>query len=292
MQGQCKLCDKEALLKESHFIPKFVGKWVKKTSITGYIRINDEEHKRAQDIAKEYWLCGECELLFSDWERNFANNIFYPFVKDEKSEAFYDSWMSKFCASLTWRTLTYIRSKNDRSSKSDEYNKYLDDTEKHLRKYLRGEVLNLDGYEQHVFPLDAIESTTYQDLPPNINRYFLRTMAMDIVGNDKEIFIYTKLPKFIILGIVKATNPKVFRARRIAIKSGKINPREYRWPDGFHSYIINKANEVSESYDKIPEKHKDSFDEFIKKNPGKAAKSKLFEAIQYDHEMFGDKIHR
>jgi hypothetical protein len=38
MRGICKLCKKEAKLEESHFIPKFIGKWVKKTSITGYLR--------------------------------------------------------------------------------------------------------------------------------------------------------------------------------------------------------------------------------------------------------------
>jgi len=38
MKGICKLCGNNDVLKESHFIPKFVGKWIKKTSVTGYIR--------------------------------------------------------------------------------------------------------------------------------------------------------------------------------------------------------------------------------------------------------------
>ena len=75
VQGICRLCQKNAQLKMSHFIPKFVGEWVKKTSITGYIRDSNEVHKRAQDIAKEYWLCAECEGLFSDWEGSFAKEI-------------------------------------------------------------------------------------------------------------------------------------------------------------------------------------------------------------------------
>lgn len=50
MQGVYKLCHNESELQESHFIPKFVGKWVKKTSITGYLRESNEVHKRAHEI--------------------------------------------------------------------------------------------------------------------------------------------------------------------------------------------------------------------------------------------------
>ena len=66
MKGICKLCGKNDDLRESHFIPKFVGKWIKKTSVTGYIREKNEVQKRAQDIAKEHWLCGDCILGMKD----------------------------------------------------------------------------------------------------------------------------------------------------------------------------------------------------------------------------------
>ncbi len=65
MHGICKLCKQEADLEISHFIPKFIGKWVKKTSITGFLREKNSINKRAQDLAKDYWLCGECEDLLS-----------------------------------------------------------------------------------------------------------------------------------------------------------------------------------------------------------------------------------
>lgn len=292
MQGTCRLCHSEAVLKESHFIPKFIGKWVKKTGITGYIRESNEIHKRAQDIAKEHWLCGDCEALFSQWEREFANKVFYPFADKGVSVAAYDEWMAKLCASLSWRTLTYIRSKNDSEQKSEEYNKSLDDAERHLRKFLLGEETNLNQYEQHVFPLERIESTTEAGLPPNINRYFLRTMSMDIIGNSADLFIYTKLPCFIILGAVKAKSLNKMRSSRIAIKRGKISPGKYWWPDGFINYIVEKAKAVSDAYDKIPEKHKDSFDEYIRNNPEKAANSKLIEAFMYDYDQFGNKVFR
>lgn len=36
--GICALCGKNAELRESHLIPKFVGEWIKRTSATGYLR--------------------------------------------------------------------------------------------------------------------------------------------------------------------------------------------------------------------------------------------------------------
>jgi hypothetical protein len=292
VQGICKLCKAESPLKESHFIPKFVGRWVKKTGVTGYIRDKQEVHKRAQDIAKEYWLCGNCEGIFSNWEREFANKVFYPFVDKGESIANYDEWMSKFCASLSWRTLTYMRSKNSREEKSKEYNDYLDQAEIHLGKFLLGTESNLNQYEQHVFPLEPIESTTELGLPPNINRYFLRTMAMDIIGNSTDIFIYTKLPSFIILCIVKAKESNKMRSSRIALRSSKLSPRDYWWPDGFINYLVEKSEAVTEAYNQIPDKHKYGFDEYIRKNPEKAANSKLFEAFMHDYDKFGDKVFR
>jgi len=290
MQGICKLCKTNGTLKESHFIPKFIGKWVKQTSITGYIRDKNQIHKRAQDIAKEYWLCGSCESLFSGWEREFANKVFYPFVDKDVSVAAYDDWMPKFCASLSWRTLSYIRSKNNRNERSPEYNEHCDLAEEHLGKYLLGTESNLHQYEQHVFPLEPISSTTETGLPTNINRYFLRTMAMDIIGNKNDIYIYTKLPCFIILGIIKAKAPRKMRSSRISLSSNKISPRDYYFPDGFINYLVDKANEIADIQEKIPEKHKEKFSEHMKKHPEKTVNSKLFKAFEHDYNQFGNNV--
>lgn len=292
MHGTCKLCKKDAVLEISHFIPKFVGKWVKKTSMTGFLRENNDINKRAQDLAKEHWLCGECEDLFSTWETIFANKVFYPFVDNNKSVCHYDDWLSKFCASLSWRTLTHIRSKNSHEIKSDEYWKTLDKAEEHLANYLLDKTDNLNQYEQHLFPLERIESTDFNSMPKNINRYFLRIVAMDIIGNSKNLFIYTKPPSFMLLGFINVENPKIMRSSRIALKSGKLSPREYHWPDGFIDYIVEKSNEITELSDQIDPKQQAKIEEFIKNNPDKAADSKQLEAFLHDYNMFGDDVFR
>jgi len=290
MQGICKLCGQDRELKESHFIPKFVGKWIKKTSVTGFLRESNEMGKRAQDTAKEYWLCGCCEGLFSQWEREFANGVFYPFVNDGASTAKYNNWMSKFCASISWRTLTFIRSKNPTDEKNLDYQRILNNAQEHLKNYLLGVVNNLNQYEQHLFPLKNFEHSDSSNVPPNMNRYFLRSFAMDIVGNNNDQFIYTKLPSFILLGVIKAKNLKSMRSSRIAINSGQISPRIYRLPGGLSDYIFEKADEMIELHKKIPEKHIESFEKYIRENPEKVASSKQFQAFLEDYNRFGNDV--
>ncbi|MCQ2999772.1 hypothetical protein NLO98_08380 [Pseudomonas syringae] len=285
VQGECKLCGAKGELRLSHFIPKFVGKWVKDTSATGYIRHNTSINKRSQDIAKDYWLCGACEGLFSDWEREFANKIFYPFVNDGRDTANYTDWLAKFCASLSWRTLSYIRSLNevDKHEWSSKEQKALDT----LSDFVLGKVANLGIYEQHLFPLDAMESTN-ADVPKNINRYLLRTMQMDILSSDNgHLLIYTKIPKFIVLGIAGHPESKKMRSSRVAINGGRIAPATYYWPEGFAQYLFGKANEISDLYKSMDPAQHAAIDRAIKKAPDRAANSGTMDAFRHDLAMFG-----
>jgi hypothetical protein len=75
--GTCALCDQEnAVLKESHSIPKFVYQWIKDTSATPYLRSSDNVNARKQDGPKEYLLCGECEGDLSAMETELAETLF------------------------------------------------------------------------------------------------------------------------------------------------------------------------------------------------------------------------
>ena len=293
MQGFCKLCNNHSRLEESHFIPRFIVKWLKKTSVTSFLRNLDDMDKRVQDTAKEYWLCGDCEDLFSGWETKFANRIFFPFVDGGELVANYGEWMSKFCASISWRTLTYTKSQKLNEGKSKEYYEALDSAEKHLAKYVLGKIDNLNQYEQHVFPLTKIESATHNELPPNINRYFLRTLEMGVIGDFTDLtdlFVYTKVPSFIILGCIKAKELPKMRSSRIALKSGTISTGKHWWPSGFAKYLVEQADRVNHSFKKIPQRDLAKIEKSIADNPEKAANSKLIEAFLHDYALFGDKV--
>src|SRR5665647_1861288 len=102
--GICRLCDCEKTLKESHIIPKFVFRWMKKTG-GKYIRKADNPNKRVEDGVKDYLLCNDCEQLFSKLEDKFARDIFYPYSNSNIDTFKYDNELIKFSISVLYRLL-------------------------------------------------------------------------------------------------------------------------------------------------------------------------------------------
>lgn len=291
MHGICALCQDETNLKESHLIPKFVGKWLKRTSATGYLRDIDNINKRQQDIPKEYLLCHNCEILFSGWEKLFAEQIFLPSLDKELYISSYNEWLSKFCASLSWRTLISIKRQNNGfNDESDYFLKQTNQAETHLRDFLLGNTSNLDQYEQHIFPLTEIEKPHESlNFPPNINRYFLRSIGIDVLTGDKNIYTFTKLPTFLIIGI-SSKYSKQMRASRVALKQGTLRPSNLVMPEYLLGYMKDKAREIQVKVSGISEDQSNKVYETVISNLDKSADSKSFEAMMHDYNIFGDKV--
>ena len=85
MEGQCRFCLKQGKLENSHIIPSFLYRWLKETAGTGFLRFGRSPNRRVQDGYKDYWLCPNCEDLFSKWETEFAEKVFHPLVSGQAS---------------------------------------------------------------------------------------------------------------------------------------------------------------------------------------------------------------
>lgn len=292
MHGTCALCKDTAELKESHIIPKFIGKWLKRTSATGYLRNIDNINKRQQDIPKDYLLCHNCEILFSGWEKHFSEKIFLPFLDKEQYITPYQDWFSKFCASLSWRTLIHIKHQNnDFIGESEYFLKQTNQAEIHLRNFLLGDIQNLNQYEQHIFPLSEIEKPPeYLNFPPNINRYFLRSIGIDVLSGDEDIYTFTKLPTFLIIGIINSKYSKQMRESRVALKQGVLRPSNLIMPEYLLGYMKDKANEIQFKMSSISEDQSNKVYNAVIDNLDKAADSKSFQAMMHDYTIFGENI--
>jgi hypothetical protein len=103
----CALCDEAKPLRQSHFFPAFVFRWLRTISATGYFRNAINPNIRFQDGPKRPLLCGDCEELFSRAEQEFAKKIFHPYVSGElSSEGIatgriahfeYEEWLFEVC---------------------------------------------------------------------------------------------------------------------------------------------------------------------------------------------------
>ncbi|NWK73093.1 hypothetical protein HYG93_02085 [Acinetobacter sp. SwsAc6] len=277
----CRLCKKQKVLIESHIIPKFIGRWLIKTSATGYLRDINKPNLRCQDIIKTKLLCKECEDLLSNDESYFADTIFHPYM-NRKSHTYnlpYSKQLSRFCAGLSWRVLIYLTEIHD-TDKSSE----IENAESTLREYILGNSSNLGIYEQHLIPLEGGAIADFKCTKSNLNAYFTRTIDIDLLTiADRDHLIYIKLPNFILISNINYTHINKMRPSRITLKQGAIISKNYLLPPEFYKYLQDKLNFIANEFtDKISKTQSEKIMDSIKKDPERLLNSRTLKAVESD----------
>lgn len=198
--GLCKLELIEKELKHSHIIPKFAFDYMKSTGIK-YLRNLENPDKRHQDGTKEYLLCNDCEQRFSKRERWFANNIFFPYLKENKTEFKYDENLGYFVISLLWRVL--INQQYHPSVIAEKKLSFLNEVENEWREFLIDLKYPINFNNFNIFITDRVQD--YSTDLFNTDLYFTRLIDATIVHNNSftKIAIYAKFLRFIFWAPVK-----------------------------------------------------------------------------------------
>lgn len=187
--AQCRLCHEFRELRESHVVPKFVFKWLKRTGAPGF-RSPLAPNKRQQDGAKLKLLCDECEGRFSRLETKFANEFFWPHLNDEVERFEYDSSLYRFAISLFWRRLAV-----DPGVRPHLVKKACEELEPHLREFLLEENSNQLGESVHMVTMGETPGVT----PVKFwNSYLTRMPDMCVAQDchDNAAFAFAKLGPF------------------------------------------------------------------------------------------------
>lgn len=160
---RCALCDEPKELQLSHIVPKFIGRHLKETSI-GNVR-SGESGRIVQDLEKHYMLCHNCEERFSVCEKWFANNVFYPWQKDNKDTFNYDNKLFYFLTSLSWRSLYLdILDFVENNVCSVDDLEILIKAEKIMKSFLLDKRTNIENIEHHIFFFERIQSISGQEM--------------------------------------------------------------------------------------------------------------------------------
>ena len=284
----CKLCGSGTPLRKSHIIPKFVGRWMKATSPTPYLRFGGSMDERLQDLYAVELLCDDCERLFSTWETKFANEIFHPSASG-KTVFRYRPWLVKFSASLTWRAIQFHHIHG--IPESPALASIIGNMEIHLSRFLMGQEKHVGSFTQHIYPVSELAAPI---LPgsPMINRYFARTVQIDFLRNDdlSEMMVYVKLPMFMFFSIGESKYRKWFETSRIK-KSDVLHPRNHQLPESMLDYILGRSDKVRELMDSMSPKSKALADKALRKaideDPDRVANSKLMQAMLVDYDFYG-----
>ena len=283
----CHLCQQQAELQHSHILPAFAFRWLRESAGNGHIRFGTKPNQRVQDGLKRYWLCTSCESRLNRSETAFATNLFHPYLESSGKQFPYSRWLIHFCTSLSWRVLRLYLDENHLKDWDKEELAHIIKAERIWRELLLGFRPHPEAFQQHLLPLDRIESAT-GELVPNINRYLMRAIDMDICRGGKTIFTYAKLGRFIVIGLVHEPNPNHWRGTKVNANKGLVEPKEYVLPRPFGEYINQKARRMAELLNSVSNKQQAKIDSAFRQNVDRYKKSDAFQAMLADLSMFGN----
>lgn len=204
MIGQCALCEQDRDLRKSHIIPKFVGRWIKRSSETRRFRAPDAPRRPRQDIYKQPMLCDECEQRFSSVESTFSSDLFRPFLDDGTEVINYDSWLLEFAVSEAWRVGMVHR--EELALQFPTLVAGMDSALREWADFLL-KTRTDPGQRQHYLLLLSRTAVSATDINPSALDWFLmRAVDGAPLARDGELFVYTKLPG---LALVSAVTPPV-----------------------------------------------------------------------------------
>ncbi len=290
-QSTCRHCLRASELKVSHIIPKFIIRWLKETSATGYLRSGQEMQRRQQDGRKRPMLCTDCEQLLSSWERQFADRLFTPLKQGEGlAEAVcYDSWLPKFAASLSWRALIDLQSLGSPNHVHAKVMPKVYEAAEVWRRYLLNQREFISPFDQHLIPLGFIDSHTMPELPPNINRYLGRSIGFDLVSSHDQTFMFTKLPFAVIIGVIQTLKPEEWVGTRLTPSGGVFGQsKKIGLPGGLLIYMNGQSKRMMELNQTLSQTQKSIVHESVKKDVERAANPASFEVMLHDIDIFGD----
>lgn len=288
----CALCRQEQALRSSHIIPKFVYHWLKESSGTGFLRFSQNPNQRVQDGLKKELLCGDCELLLSKFESEFADNIFYPLHQNEalrlsKGPWFsYKSWCMKFAVSVSWRCLMLARELG-LSHFSEDQRSLVDEALETWRAFLLGEAEHPGAFEQHLVLCDHLAEHTCHDLPSNFNRYLLRSVELQPIRTDGHAFIFVKMCRVMIFGFIQETEKKVWNGTKLRVRSGQIGGTDYTLPSPLLGYFKQRASKLAAIEGSLSARQQERILKDSEQKLDRVLGSETLQAQLYDHEMFG-----
>lgn len=280
----CALCSEARPLQMSHIVPAFVWTWLKASS-PGHIRGADAPNRRIQDGPKIPLLCHECEEKLSVWEQEFARNIFAPMHAGGDTPLaipYRGTWALKSCVSVSWRVLQWCKTRG-LGHLSDSQREQVEITLRAWADVLNGRREHPGEYEQHLIPLDVVESHTMDELSPFMNRYLTRAVHVDVLAASGSVLTYTKMARALLIGFVDPpADSAEWASTKVHVREGTVGQREMGLPLNLFNFINEKATKLGAKLAELSSRQKEKVDELFRQKMAELPSSDAFRAMQYD----------
>lgn len=165
MNKLCILCKINPPIENSHIVPRFALKRLKKGNPIGSLIHSTNINKVEQDGWKKDYLCNDCEQRFSKLEDCFCKNVYDPFIQKSLNSFSYDLRLMEFSVSLYFRYNQFLIDSIDKNPNRSEITQLLDDFRNRLIACDYQDVYSYLSFHQEVTSLD-------QGYVAGINTYF------------------------------------------------------------------------------------------------------------------------
>lgn len=282
------MCSRIAVLEAGHIVPSFVYRWLKETSATGYLRTGENPNLRIQDGVKRLWFCRVCENQMSRAEKAFAEELFPLVVGEQPAPYPHGPWLSRFIASVAWRTVTLFSERGDAFDYfTPEQKTLLPAALEHWRAFVHGEAETPNAHELHFMPMGLFadyEGT--RTLPPNINRYTMRSIEIHVASGATQAFAFVKMGPAVALGFIQPPPPDTWVGTCVALGSGQVGGR-MTVPVQFLDYFIERATKLRAAQRRRSPRQQEKIRKAFEMNMDRAAASETLRVVDADVARFG-----
>ena len=186
----------------------------------------------------------------------------------------YKDWLLRFAVSLSWRVLKYCHGVNSEAIYTENQLMLIAQADETWRNFLLMRRPHPGKFEQHLLVFTPQTGDLSVDLPNNINRYLLRGLEMDIVGNDKSLMTFAKMGPFALFGHIQKPEG-TWQNTKIHVKEGRVEAGRFQAPPLFGNFFIDRAKGNS-----------DALNEGMSATQRQKAQDELNKAIMRDPEAF------
>lgn len=207
--GTCRLCLEHGNLRGSHLMPRFVARWIRRTSATGRLRNAARPNAALKDFGTRPFLCPRCEGRLERLETAFSRDVFHPVWNSDHPVVHVNRDVMGFAVSLSWRTLAAtLEDAADGIPLTARVHHEL------WRRLLIGAID--DGGEHHMYMLRCVPYDAFGLSDPDVealNWYFYRAVDATVVTSNSLQFVYAKLPGLAFLSAL--SGPLAMRGTRL-----------------------------------------------------------------------------
>ena len=271
----CKLCQDSDDLRGSHILPRFLGKYLKETSATGFLTAIDTEGQpsRSQDLHKMKLLCDRCETILSKVETFFAKTIFHPFKQGGPMTIPLDDRLGRFAVSVSLRALWVMQLVED--PLAEKWKDKLCELETEWRNYLLLTPNFIMGKNSHHILLcdEDLLAVGLKD-SPNLIHSVMRTSAFYLFEQFGKAYVFANLAGVQIVSMISPPEFPTSRGTQVYPNQtfGVDIPPGVGW-GGYYQNLLKLTRKLDAARSRFSDAQKKTIEQSMNNDPQRVAKS-------------------